>query len=161
MMAFFPIIAQGAKESPDLRSLRLEYIQQYIEDAAAKEKLDPLLLRAIIRVESNFNHDAVSRVGARGLMQIMPATALDLGKEKALDKRNPRANVFAGASYIRKMIILFEGDTKLAIAAYNAGPTAVKKYKGVPPYRETQSYVKKVMKEWDKEKASAFASSSK
>lgn len=161
MMAFFPIIGKGAKESPDLHSLRLEYIQQYIEDAAAKEKLDPLLLKAMIRVESNFNYKAISPVGARGLMQIMPATAVHLGKAKALDKKNPRANVLAGANYIRRMIVLFEGDTKLAIAAYNAGPTAVKKYNGIPPFRETQLYVKKVMNEWEKEKASAFASSSK
>lgn len=154
-MAFFatPSLAL-AKENNNLRRIQLEYIQDYIEEAAVKERLEPSLLRAIIKVESNFNHRAVSRVGARGLMQIMPATAEGIGKVKALDHTNPRANIMAGANYIRTMINQFQGDLKLAIAAYNAGPTAVNKYRGVPPYRETKAYVQKVLAQLEKERAS-------
>lgn len=150
-MAFFAIPA-SAKEIPPLRRLQLDYIQSYIEEAAAKERLEPALLRAVIKVESNFNHRAVSRVGARGLMQIMPTTAEGIGNRKALDHRKPRANILAGAHYIRSMINRFRGDLTLAIAAYNAGPGAVEKHRGVPPYRETQGYVKKVMEELERER---------
>ena len=78
-----------------LQRIRLDYIESYIEEAATKERLEPALLRAVIWVESNFNHKAKSRVGARGLMQIMPFTAEELGNPKALDHRNPRANILA------------------------------------------------------------------
>jgi soluble lytic murein transglycosylase-like protein len=132
------------------RALQRHLIHSYIEEAAAKERLDPKLIQAIVQVESNFNHKAVSRVGARGLMQIMPGTAEELGDVRALDRRNPRANIFAGVRYLRTMINLFSGDLKLAIAAYNAGPQAVQKYKGIPPYAETRDYVKKVMGQYRK-----------
>jgi soluble lytic murein transglycosylase-like protein len=141
------------------KQIQLEYIQEYVEEAAAKERLEPALLRAIIKVESNFNHKAVSRVGAKGLMQLMPATAKDLGKKKALDHRNPRANILAGAKYIRSMINHFQGDLKLALAAYNAGPNAVLKHNGVPPYKETQGYVWKVLQELKKERDLLLTSS--
>lgn len=152
-MAFFaiPSPCQGKVPSSTKR-VQLEYIQSYVEEAAAKERLEPALLRAIIKVESNFNHKAVSRVGAKGLMQIMPATAEDIGRIKALDHTNPRANILAGAHYIRSMINRFQGNLTLAIAAYNAGPTAVKKYKGIPPFRETQDYVVKVLEELERER---------
>lgn len=147
-MAAFAIPGNGvAKGKSGLEALRLEYIQDYVEEAAAKERLEPALLRAIIKVESNFNHKAVSRVGAKGLMQILPPTAAELGHKRALDHTNPRANILAGAKYLRAMINEFRGDLPLALAAYNAGPNAVKKYDGIPPYRETQEYVTKVMKE--------------
>jgi soluble lytic murein transglycosylase-like protein len=153
-MASFAICDHAlAAEKSSLKQIQLDYIQAYIEEAAAKERLEPSLLRAIIKVESNFNYRAVSHVGARGLMQLMPATAEGIGRIKALDQTNPRANILAGANYIRSMINQFQGDLKLAIAAYNAGPTAVLKYNGVPPYRETKSYVTKVMAQLDKERA--------
>ena len=104
-------------------------------------------------MESNFNHKAISRVGAKGLMQLMPPTAEALGSRKALDFKNPRANILAGARYLREMINKFNGDLPLAIAAYNAGPTAVNKYKGIPPFRETQEYVVKVQEMLAKERA--------
>jgi len=151
-MAFFAIPSPCFAKKPELKALRLEYIQSYIEEAAAKERLEPALLRAIIKVESNFNHKAVSRVGAKGLMQLMPTTAEDIGFLKALDHTNPRQNIFAGAHYIRSMINRFQGNLTLAIAAYNAGPTAVAKHKGIPPYRETQNYVVKVLEEFEREK---------
>jgi soluble lytic murein transglycosylase-like protein len=158
MKRTFSLLATMAFSFPSLTSanvkkqIQLDYIHEYVEEAAAKERLEPALLRAIIKVESNFNHKAVSRVGAKGLMQIMPATAKDLGKKKALDHRNPRANILAGAKYIRAMINQFQGDLKLALAAYNAGPAAVQKYKGVPPFKETQGYVWKVLQELKRER---------
>ena len=154
MMASSAISAEAhAKVPPSpLRQLRLEYIQSYVEEAAAKERLEPALLRAVIKVESNFNHKAESPVGAKGLMQMMPATATEVASAKALDHRNPRANVMAGARYLRSLINQFSGDLKLALAAYNAGPGAVMKYKGVPPYRETQAYVVKVMAELESQR---------
>jgi soluble lytic murein transglycosylase-like protein len=151
MMAFSSPTALASK--PNLRDIRLEFIQGYVEEAAAKERLEPALLRAVIKVESNFDHRAKSRVGARGLMQLMPGTAQDLGKPKALDHRNPRANVMAGARYLRKMINEFRGDLSLALAAYNAGPGAVKKHRGIPPYAETQDYVVKVLKQLEQERS--------
>ncbi|MGE3263371.1 MAG: lytic transglycosylase domain-containing protein [Bacteriovoracia bacterium] len=149
-MAFFAIPEQGHAKASPLKQVRLEYIQTYVEEAAAKERLEPTLLSAIIRVESNFNHKAVSPVGAKGLMQLMPFTAKGLGKDKALDSRNPRANILAGAHYLRGLINQFQGDLRLAVAAYNAGPNAVLRHGGIPPYRETQNYVTKVMGEWEK-----------
>ena len=151
MMAFFAISLSGqaktVKSQPKkiVRQLQMEFIQDFIEEAAAHEKLEPALIRAIIRVESNFNYKAVSPVGAKGLMQLMPVTARELGHKKALDPKNPRANIYAGAKYIRELINMFDGNLKLAIAAYNAGPNAVLKHHGIPPYAETQLYVKRVL----------------
>lgn len=145
--------AHAAVHVPSLtQRIRLDYIESYIEEAAAKERLEPALLRALIRVESNFNHKAKSRVGARGLMQIMPFTAVELGNKKALDQHNPRANILAGTHYLRELINQFGGDLRLALAAYNAGPNAVAKYHGVPPFSETRSYVRKVMAQLDDER---------
>ncbi|MGZ3692881.1 MAG: lytic transglycosylase domain-containing protein [Bdellovibrionota bacterium] len=154
MMAFFAIPQSAeAKEISPLKKVRRELIQDYVEEAAAQERLEPTLLSAIIQVESNFNHKAVSPVGAKGLMQIMPFTAIELGKRKALDSRNPRANILAGAHYLRGLINQFQGDLRLAVAAYNAGPNAVLKHRGIPPFSETQNYVTKVMNEWHRLRA--------
>jgi soluble lytic murein transglycosylase-like protein len=87
-------------------------------------------------------------------MQLMPPTAAQLGFRRALDQKDPRSNVLAGTKYLREMINEFEGNLPLAVAAYNAGPRAVKQYKGIPPYRETQDYVVKVMKQLERERAS-------
>lgn len=145
-MAAFALSGEGrAEKISRLKELRLEFIQDYVEEAAAKERLEPALLRAIIRVESNFNHKAVSPMGARGLMQLMPPTADQVGIRKALDHKNPRANILAGARYLRNMINQFRGDLRLALAAYNAGPGAVEKFRGIPPYKETRDYVSKVL----------------
>lgn len=143
--------AKGRK-SIHLQNTRLELIRAYIEEAATKEGLEPALVRAIVKVESNFNHRATSRVGAKGLMQIMPYTANELGSRKALDHSDPRSNIMAGAKYIRELINEFEGRLPLAIAAYNAGPSAVKKYHGIPPYQETRNYVVRVLKELENER---------
>lgn len=107
-----------------------------------RQGVDPKLVQAMVIVESKFNPRAGSRKGALGLMQLMPATARELGVKDRLD---PEQNLRGGIKYLKKMLIRFKNDTKLAIAAYNAGPRKVLKYKGIPPYVETQKYVKKVM----------------
>lgn len=155
MMALFAIPAYP--KSPPLQEIQQRYIANYVEEASASERLEPALLRAVIRVESAFNHRAVSRAGATGLMQIMPMTAAELGKPQALDHRNPRANILTGAHYLRSLIDRFRGDLRLAVAAYNAGPKAVIKYRGVPPYPETRRYVKKVFAALAKERKEALS----
>lgn len=113
-----------------------------IEAAAQRHGVDPALLKALIRQESNFNPNAVSPAGATGLTQLMPATAQGLGVS---DPTNPQQAIEGGAKYLRQQLDRFGGDEKLALAAYNAGPGAVARFGGVPPYAETQSYVQKVM----------------
>jgi len=110
--------------------------------AARSADLHPWLLVALVRAESNFDPSAVSRAGASGLTQLMPATAADQGVTDVFD---PAQNLDAGAGYLRAMIDRF-GSLTLALAAYNAGPTTVERYEGVPPYRETRNYVRRVTK---------------
>jgi soluble lytic murein transglycosylase-like protein len=109
-----------------------------IQDAARTHGVDPRLVTAIARRESAFNPHAVSSVGAQGVMQLMPSTARFLGVKDTFDARQ---NIFGGARYLRTLLDTFNGDLDLALAAYNAGPGAVAKYRGVPPYRETRAYV--------------------
>lgn len=114
----------------------------YINEAAAKYGLDPNLIRQVIRAESGGNANAGSPAGARGLMQLMPGTARGLGVTNILD---PRQNIMGGSKYLRQQLDAFGGSIPKALAAYNAGPGAVTKYGGIPPFTETQNYVKKIM----------------
>jgi soluble lytic murein transglycosylase-like protein len=114
------------------------HLSPFIAEAAQAHGVDPRLVAAVARRESAFNVNAVSPVGASGLMQLMPATAKYLGVTDVFDARQ---NLFGGTRYLRKLLDTFDGDLDLALAAYNAGPGAVAKYKGVPPYRETRAYV--------------------
>lgn len=108
---------------------------------ADKYGVDEALVRAVIHAESAFKADAVSRAGAQGLMQLMPATAKDMG---VIDSLNVDQNIEGGTKYLAKLLGHYAGDITLATAAYNAGPGAVNRYNGIPPYEETQAYVKRV-----------------
>lgn len=110
----------------------------FIEEAARTHGVDPRLVAAVARRESAWNVNAVSRAGACGLMQLMPDTARYLGVTNVFDARE---NIFGGTRYLRTLLDTFGGDLDLTLAAYNAGPGAVEKYRGVPPYRETRAYV--------------------
>jgi soluble lytic murein transglycosylase-like protein len=106
-------------------------------------QVDPSLVKAIIANESGFNANATSKVGARGLMQLMPSTAQSVGVRDSYD---PAQNVAGGTRYLKGLLDRFNGDMRLAVAAYNAGPGAVEKYGDVPPYAETQNYVRNVLR---------------
>ncbi len=115
--------------------------------AGEKQGVDPRFIHAVIKQESRYNPKAVSGAGAEGLMQMMPATAKRFGLKDPFD---PKANVEAGTKYLKWLLERFDGDVSLALAGYNAGEGAVDKYKGVPPYGETQNYVKKIVSNYGK-----------
>ncbi len=117
-------------------------LDPHIQEAAATYGVDPALLKAVIQQESGGDPDCVSSAGAVGVMQLMPETAKSLG---VTDPSDPRQSILGGARYLRSMMDRFGGDESLALAAYNAGPNAVTKYGGVPPYRETQQYVRNIL----------------
>lgn len=128
---------------PSAARLTPANMSELIDAFAADYELDPALIAAVIQVESNFNHRAVSRKGAQGLMQLMPATIWRLSVADAYD---PHENIGAGVRYLRQLLDQFQGDLTLALAAYNAGEKAVLRYKGVPPYQETRDYVARVLR---------------
>jgi hypothetical protein len=129
--------------SPDfrLRPSSNTAFDEHIEAAAARFGVAVSFVRAVIQAESQFDRLAVSSVGAQGLMQLMPDTARRFGVTDAFDARQ---NIFGGVRYLRVLLDMFDGDTVLASAAYNAGENAVKRHGGVPPYRETRGYVRKI-----------------
>lgn len=127
-----------------------------IKAAAKKYRLDPALLAGLIKQESGFNPRIGSPAGALGLTQLMPGTAAELG---VTDRTNPRQSIDGGAKYLRQQLDTFGGDTTKALAAYNAGPYAVKKAGGVPPYAETQNYVKVVQANADAYRAGGLKGS--
>jgi hypothetical protein len=123
------------------RSVSAAQIDRYIDEAAARHHVDPNLVRALVKVESNFNPRAVSSKGAMGLMQLMPATA------RKYDVRNPfdaAQNVDAGVRHLKGLLENFGGDVSLSLAAYNAGQGAVERNRGIPPYTETRNYVRRI-----------------
>jgi len=127
----------------DIKPMDVIKYDQIISKASGKYHVDPALIKAIIKAESNFNHRAVSPKGAQGLMQLMPRTAHAL---QVPDSFHPENNIEGGTRYLRYLLNLFEGNLSLALAAYNAGENAVIKYKNtIPPYKETQLYVKRVL----------------
>ena len=121
--------------------LKAEY-DELIRRIAQKYRVEHTLIHSIIRAESNYDRFAVSSKGALGLMQLMPATAIQYGVKNVFD---PTENIEGGVKYLKDLIQLYNGKTKLVLAAYNAGQEAVKKYNGIPPYRETRNYISKIM----------------
>lgn len=122
-----------------------EDMDSIFEEASALYQIPSKLLRAVAKAESGFNSKAVSKAGAMGVMQLMPGTARSLGVS---DPYNARQNILGGAKYLKQNLDRFGGDVSLALAAYNAGPGSVTKYGGIPPYKETQNYVKKIMADY-------------
>lgn len=117
---------------------------QLITNIALDYGLDPAFVKAVVHVESSFNPNAVSKAGAKGLMQLMPATAKIYNMHDKLF--DPSSNLIAGVKHLKELMSRYSNNMTLSLAAYNAGETAVKKYRGVPPYKETQNYVKKVIR---------------
>jgi soluble lytic murein transglycosylase-like protein len=122
------------------------HLSSAIHDAARTHGVDPRLVAAVARRESAFDANAVSHAGAMGVMQLMPATARYLGVRNAFDARE---NIFGGTRYLRTLLDTFNGDLDLALAAYNAGPGAVEKHRGIPPYSETRAYVAAVRRTYE------------
>jgi soluble lytic murein transglycosylase-like protein len=136
--------AQALTPAVDLgagRTASVDVVRQQLSTAATAYALDPKLIEAVAWRESRFHTDALSPKGAVGVMQLMPGTARDLG----VDPHDPAQNIRGGALYLRRMLSEFGGDVRLAVAAYNAGPAAVRKHGGVPPYAETQAYVTSIL----------------
>ncbi len=131
------VLDEVAAPGGDLRTLAVQ--------AAERHGLDPELVLAVVAVESGFRPEAVSPKGAQGLMQLMPATAAELGVRNAFD---PGENLDGGTRHLGSLLTLYGGDVERALAAYNAGAKAVERSKGVPPYRETRAYVRKVLKQY-------------
>jgi len=131
--------------TPDKMDKRAARYLGFIEKYATEFRVDSKLIKAVIRNESCFDKSAVSKAGAQGLMQLMPATAKSLGVTDSFDVQQ---NVRAGTQYLAQLIKDYNHNLALALAAYNAGPGAVSKFKGVPPYRETQTYIERVMKSY-------------
>jgi soluble lytic murein transglycosylase-like protein len=139
LMEIAPMVTEPEADADDLDT--------YIKQVAARYDVPADLVAAVIEAESSRNPRAVSRRGARGLMQLMPKTAKRLGVDDPFD---PRANIEAGVKHLRAMIDIFGNDLPRVLAAYNAGEVAVIKHRGVPPYRETRAYVKRIVKKLDR-----------
>jgi soluble lytic murein transglycosylase-like protein len=133
--------AETFRTTRGIVSERAARYEALIKENAAIHDVSPHLVRAVIQQESGFNPNARSVKGAMGLMQLMPATATELG---VTDPYSPSENIRAGVAYLKGLLVKFQQNVELALAAYNAGPTAVTKYGAVPPYRETQNYVTRI-----------------
>ena len=136
-MEMLGLTPEAAPVAPD------RVYDEIIAEASAEYGVDPELVRAVIRAESQFDPMAQSGAGAKGLMQLMPILSKELG---VTDPFNPRENIFGGVKYLGKLLDRHNGDVTLALASYNAGPRNVARYKGVPPFKETRGYVKKISK---------------
>ena len=139
---FFPAGFGQHRAPPTCARLSSDYLREYINDAAVRERLEPDLLHAVIDQESGFYPCAVSSRGAQGLMQLMPATSQMLG---VADPFNPRQSIDAGARFLSQLLSRYDGNLELALGAYNAGPARVDEHNGVPPIQETRDYVRDIL----------------
>lgn len=139
-----PATASCSGQTPASLAIRRKALEPQFTEAAYLSGVEIPLLHAVARVESCFDPQALSKAGAQGVMQLMPATANELGVSNAY---NARSNIIGGAKYLKRMLDLHNGDIDLALASYNAGPGAVSKHGGIPPYPETIRYVKLVTKQ--------------
>lgn len=152
-----PAVQQKKDETLKLRSASAanptaEEMREMMSRAGVKHNVDVDLLASVVRAESGGNIHAVSRTGARGLMQLMPGTAAELGVE---DSFHPEQNINGGTAYLDALLTRYHDNIALALAAYNAGPAAVDRYHGIPPYRETRAYVARVIHEFNRRKTLA------
>lgn len=139
--AFHRVLPSSERDTASLDASSQESFENLVEEYARKYEIDPKLVKRLIQVESGFDVEAISPKGAMGLMQLMPETCSDLGVENPFDARE---NLEGGLRYLKGLIERFQ-DVKLALAAYNAGPGRVREYGGIPPFPETQQFVKKVL----------------
>ena len=151
---FSPVLAPAATPTTFIETIPSDIpvsgdcdLDWTIYRAGVKAGVDPRFLHAVIKQESRYKNKAVSHVGAQGLMQLMPATAKRFGNKDPYDSAS---NIEAGTKYLKWLLKRFNGDVKLALAGYNAGEGAVAKYNGIPPYNETQNYVKKIVSNYGK-----------
>lgn len=151
---FSPVLAPTVSASQAVETIPLDIpsscdptLDWIIYRAGEREGVDPRFIHAVIQQESRYQTRALSHAGAQGLMQLMPATAKRFGCD---DVNDPESNIKAGTKYLRWLLKRFEGDVSLALAGYNAGEGAVDKYDGIPPYKETQSYVVKILANYGK-----------
>lgn len=135
------------EERSTLRGNGATRYDQLIKEIAGRHDIDPALVKAVIKTESDFDPHAVSKKGARGLMQLMPETLKDLN---IYNPFHPRDNINGGVKFLKQLLKRFDNNLTLSLAAYNAGPSVVEKYEAIPPYKETQGYVKKVLNYFDR-----------
>ena len=138
----FSVYKAGAYRSRGTGKLNKNAYNDIIREVASETSLEPSLIKAVIHVESAFNHRAVSPKGARGLMQLMPGTARDLGVKNSF---HAEENISGGSRHLARLLVKYKGNLKFALAAYNAGEEAVQRYNGIPPYSETRAYVRRVL----------------
>jgi hypothetical protein len=141
------VLSQPAASAPQKQQEASPEPEKLLADAARAYGIDPAFVRSVAQIESGLRQGAISPKGAIGLMQLMPGTAADL----QVNPREAASNASGGARYLRELLLRYQGDSVRALAAYNAGPGAVQKYKGAPPYEETRRYVTKVLEEYKRQ----------
>jgi len=151
-IASYELVFAPVPELPAPAPQNISSLSEHIARASRATGIDRDFIESVIKAESGYDSNAVSPKGAMGLMQLMPSTAEKLGVRNPLD---PAANIDGGSRYLRELLLRFGGDAIKALAAYNAGPERVEKYKGVPPYPETRDYVKRVIDDFNRRKQSA------
>lgn len=148
-----PAPKRNPEPASNLRPTHAVDVDAVLAHAAASEGVEDAFVRSVAKAESGYSPSAISKKGAIGLMQLMPATAATLG----VDPKDAEANAQGGARYLRELLVRYHGNSALALAAYNAGPGAVTRYRGVPPFGETRAYIVRVTREYDRRQKLALA----